>query len=53
MNHTQLYQFDPEELLQDEDDSNCFEKAESSKKVRGEPGTLTGVYANSVYSWPR
>jgi len=24
-----------------------------SKKARGELGTLTGVYVNSVYSWPR
>ena len=28
-------------------------KVELSKNVRGEPGTLTGVYVNSVYSWPR
>jgi len=28
-------------------------KAESSKKARGEPGTLTSVHVNSVYSWPR
>ena len=26
-------------------------KAESSKKGRGELGTLTGVFVNSVYSW--
>ena len=24
-----------------------------SKKARGEPGTQTGVYVNSVNSWPR
>ena len=28
-------------------------KEESSKKARWEPGTLTGVHVNSVYSWPR
>ena len=55
MDDTQLYQFEPEEPLQDEDDTGCFErkKAESSKKARGEPETLTGVYVNSMYSWPR
>ena len=26
-------------------------KAESAKKWRGEPGTLTDVYVNSVYQW--
>ena len=28
-------------------------KAESLKKAQGELGTLTGVYVNSVYFWPR
>jgi len=43
MNDIQLYQFEPEEPLLDEDDSQCFrKKPESPKKARGEPGTLTG-----------
>jgi len=40
MNVTHPYQFESEEPLQDEEDSDCFEKAESSKKTRGAPGTL-------------
>jgi len=47
--NTSPYQFKPEELLQDEDDPSCFKKAESSNKGREEPGTLSGVYLNSVY----
>jgi len=36
------------EPLQDEDDADCFENAAPSRR---EPGTLTGVYVNSLYSW--
>jgi len=49
MTDIQPYQFEAEETLQDEDGSNCFKKAESLKKGRGEPETLTGVYMNFVY----
>jgi len=47
MTNVQPYQFEPEEPLQDEDDSDCFK--EGGIIETREPGTLTGVYVNS---WP-
>ena len=43
MNDKQPFKLEPEEPLQDEDDSDCFEKIGIPKKLGGEPGTLTGV----------
>jgi len=36
MNDTQPYQFEPEEPLQDEDDSDCFEKKWNHRRKREE-----------------
>jgi len=48
----QPYQFDPEESLQGEDDSDCFEESGIIEVIaRREPRTLTGVSVNSVYQW--
>jgi len=42
------YQFEPEEPLQDEDDSNCFEESGIIEVSASRPGTLAGVCVNSV-----
>jgi len=52
MSDIQPYQFDPEEpYYKMKMIPIVSKKAKSSKKVRGEPETLTGVYVNSVYQW--
>ena len=38
MNDTPPYQFEPEETLQDEDDSDCFEKSEIVEESTGRTG---------------
>lgn len=35
MTYTESYQIDPKGILQDEDNSDCSKKVESSKKARG------------------
>ena len=55
MNGIQSYQFEPEGTLEDEDDSDCFEKKGNHQRSAEEnrcPVTLTGVYMNYVYSGP-
>ena len=43
MNNIQTYQFEPEGTLERKMIAIVSKKAESPKKPRGEPGTLTGV----------
>jgi len=53
MTDIQPYQFEQEESLQAEDDSDCSVNGESSKKPQERPETITGLYVNSLYYWPR
>jgi len=58
MNDKQPYQFEPEEPLQDEDDSDCFKESriieESARRTRNTtiaPAAISGDTRDSNFSW--
>ena len=53
MTNIKVHQFESEGPLQNEMIQIVSKKSDISKKGRGEPGTLTGVYVNFLYFWAR